>query len=261
MKKFYFSLLALLATAGFASAQCTIDPQAQTTPGASPAADQLPCLVQNVAYDQTIQGKVQTDGTVSIAGFSVLVTVDSVRMDSISGLPIGINWSKNPDVLPGGGNGCVRFFGTTSDPVGRYNLTARGTVWFHVTSPIDTHYVYNGNLNQFSPFGGYYLDVIAQAGDPCHTTAINEFNSDLNSAITVRPNPNNGVFEFILNSGSRVDGAVIIRDITGREVYNQRIDVLGLYNTTINLANMPRGIYTLQVRTANGFATRNISVQ
>ncbi|MCW5906893.1 MAG: T9SS type A sorting domain-containing protein [Chitinophagales bacterium] len=268
MKKVY-SLLALAVFAtGSAFAQCTINPSAQTTPGVNPTADQLPCVIVGQPYDQTLQGKIQDshDTTLVIAGFSINahIQVDSIRLDSIAGLPAGITWSKNPNVLLGGGNGCVQFTGTSNAAPGNYPLEAFGTVWMRiqVQQPIqiDTPYTYNGSMNRFSPFGDYYLDVI-NSGAVCHATGINDFNADLNAALSVFPNPNNGMFNVVLNSGSRVNGTLAVVDMTGRVVFNQALDVIGLHNTAVDLTNLPKGLYTLQLKTAEGFASKNISVQ
>jgi len=259
MKKFYSFIAATLIAAGMLNAQCTIDPSAQTTPGVNPPAENLPCIERGVAYDQTLQGQVQEDGQITIV-VTATVHVDSIQIDSITGLPTGINWAANPSILHGGGNGCVRFSGTTNDAAGNYPLIAYGTVWFRVTSPIDTPYVYHGNLNRFSPFGDYYVDVI-EAGAQCRATGINNFSADLNSAISVYPNPNNGKFEFTLDAGKRVNGEIKVLDASGKQVFNQLIDVVGYYNTAIDLSNMPKGLYVLQVKTAEGMASKTISVQ
>lgn len=269
MKKFYSLVFAAVFAIGITNAQCTVDANAQTTPGVNPGPAQLPCIVVGVAYDQTIQGKIQQSFDTTIIVVSVHVDVDSVRLDSIAGLPAGINWTKSPDVLLGGGNGCVRFFGTTSAATGDYPLTAYGTAWLHITSAgfppivpaIDQDTAFSGNLNQFSPFGDYYVSVI-NPGDPCHTSVgINNFNSALNSALTVYPNPSNGIFELKLNAGQRVNGEVNVIDATGRIVYTEKLDVIGLYNTTIDLTRFSKGLYSVQLRTAEGIATKNISVE
>ncbi len=267
MKKIYSLIIAMIVVAGSLSAQCTIDANAQTTPGVNPAAENLPCIVRTVAYDQTLQGKIQSSYDTSFLGYAATLRVDSVRIDSIAGLPTGISWSRNPTVLLGGGNGCLRLDGTTTDTVGQYDLVAYGTAWLRVLVPntplgnIDTPYTYNGNLNRFSPFGGYYVTVINQ-GDACsHVTGINDFSGDLNTALSVYPNPNNGVFTLSLNAGNRVNGNINVIDATGRLVYSQPIDVLGLYNTTIDVSRFSKGLYTIQVRTTNGYAAKNISVE
>src|ERR1043165_2067801 len=183
MKKLYSLIVAAVLFTSASYAQCTINAGAQTTPGVNPGPDQLPCIVRTIAYDQTLQGKVQDTWDTVIFGENIHVIVDSVRIDSIAGLPNGITWSKNPDLLLGGGNGCVRFTGTTTDSVGRYDLTAFGTAWLHIQGSglftIDTTRQVSGDLNRYSPFGGYYVDVINQGG-ACHQRS-EEHTSELQS--------------------------------------------------------------------------------
>jgi len=271
MKKFYFTLIAFSATILFANAQCTINPAVQTTPGANPSKENLPCIERTVAYNQTIQGKVQQNGdtTITVAGFSIVanIRVDSVRIDSITGLPTDINWSKNPNVLNGGANGCINFSGTTTDTAGKYDLIAWGTVWFRITAtppviaPIDTPYVYTGNLNRFSPFGNYYV-IVTEKGAPCvKPTGIKDFNAELNAAISVYPNPNNGNFVFTLNAGNRVQGNLNVVDMNGKVVYTKPVDVSGFYSNQFNLSGLSKGLYAVQLRTTECVASKNILIE
>ncbi len=268
MKKVYTIIAALAMFAGSIQAQCTVDANAQTTPGVTPTAANLPCIERSVAYNQTVQGKIQETGdtTITISGFTVNATfrVDSVILDSITGAPAGIVTTWAPAVIYGGGNGCVNFAGTTTEAAGTYPLTAWGTAYLRAQASvagynIDTPYVRRGNLNRYSPFGDYSLHVIEQ-GASC-TTGINSLNTELNAALSVYPNPNNGVFQISLNAGGRVNGELRVIDVTGRVVYNENIDVMGLYNTTVNVSQYSKGLYTIQLRTATGFASKNISVE
>jgi hypothetical protein len=271
MKKFYSTLIAFTATILFANAQCTINPAAQTTPGANPTKENLPCIERTVAYNQTIQGKVQENGdtTITIATFPITanIKVDSVRLDSITGLPTNINWSKNPNVLPGGGNGCINLSGTTTDTAGKYNLTAWGTVWFHVKAnppvggPIDTPYVYQGNLNRFSPFGNYYV-VVTEQGAPCvKPSGIKDFNAELNAAIAVYPNPSNGNFVFTINAGNSVQGNLNVVDMNGKVVFTKPVDASGFYTNQFDLSALSKGLYAVQLRTTAGVASKNILIE
>ena len=257
MKKFYSLIAAIALTVGLTNAQpCTINPNAQTTPGVTPAKENLPCIQPGVAYNQTLQVKVQDSKDTTII-VSVTIRVDSVRIDSVVGLPNGISFSRYPDVILGGANGCGTISGTTNDAPGQYDLVAWGTAWLRaiVTSPIaiDTPYVYDGQLNAFSPFGDYYVTV-------CGGNSINTLNAELNKALSVYPNPSNGTFEVRLNGGSRVNGDMKIVDVTGRVVYTQLVDAVGYYSTKVDLTTLPKGIYTVQLRTAEGFASKNISI-
>src|ERR1043165_5670659 len=163
MKILYLFIACFLFSA-YVSAQCVIDSTNVPQPGVYPAAANLAHIQQGVAYDETIQGRIQSSKDTTIGGFIMVhIRVDSVRIDSITGMPNGITWSKNPNVLYGGRPGCVRFTGTTNDGAGQYDLTAWGVAWTRAQSgapfPIDTPYVITGNLNDYSPFGGYYLTV------------------------------------------------------------------------------------------------------
>ncbi len=275
MKKLYSFFVAFVFVTGAATAQCVVDSTAQTSAGVNRAANTLPCVERGVAFDQTVQGKIQegADTTFSLPVVGTVPAyfkVDSVIIDSIGGLPAGISAILAPPVLYGGSNGCVNFTGTTTDAVGVYYLTAYGTVWLRAQGNAFGQAFdravppQSGNLNQYSPFGDYYLQVI-ETGSPCNqppvNTGVNDISSELNAALSVYPNPTNGVFELRLNAGGRVNGDVSVVDVTGRVVYNQRIDVMGIYNTTINLSQFAKGLYTVQVRTANGRAAKSISVE
>jgi hypothetical protein len=237
-------------------AQCTVDPNAQTSPGISPLPDQNPCVIAGTPYQQTIQ--VKNLSSMGAAGFSA--TVDSMRLDSVAGLPAGISWVRTPVVLYGGQNGCLTFTGTTNDAPGAYNLTWYGIVWAQV--PFIGAQTYSGNLSRFGRQFAYYLHVI-NPGDPCVPIAagVNDVNPELNTELAIYPNPNTGIFTLKLNAGKRVNGEVVIVDMTGRIVYSQKLDVVGLYDTSVDLTNFAKGLYTLQLRTADGFISKNISIE
>src|SRR4051812_13982867 len=111
MKKFYL-IVSVLFIACSSYAQCTIDTAHLSSPagGVYPDASHLPHIVRDSTYDQTVQGRIPDTMSFSFGGFiNVSIQVDSVRLDSIGGLPNGITWVRNPNVLPGGGFGCIEF--------------------------------------------------------------------------------------------------------------------------------------------------------
>ena len=164
MKKIYSVLVALLLTTG-AFAQCLIDTTQLplTGGGIFPSAAHLHHIVKDSLYDQTVQGKIQDTMSMNFGGFvSVSIRVDSVRLDTINGLPNGIAWVKNPNVLRGGGYGCVEFTGTTSDTAGVYPIQPRGMIWAHLSVPllgINVDTFSYGSLSQLQPFNNYYVVV------------------------------------------------------------------------------------------------------
>jgi hypothetical protein len=257
MKKLSLSLIYFMLFAAAIKGQtlCTIDPSAQATPGISPSPSQLPCIITGEAYNQTIQVQ-------DLTNFSGFITVDSMILDSVIGLPNGISWSKNPNTLTGGQNGCLTFYGTTNDPTGQYPLSWFGRVW--ATAPFLGGQTYDGNLNRFAGAAFRYSLSVINPGDSCNQplpSGINNFSADLNSMILVYPNPNAGVFEFRLDAGKRLNGELTIYDMNGKRVFYQPLDAVGIYTTSIDISRFAKGLYSLQLRTGDGFASRRISVE
>ena len=271
MKKIYLSLIVFLLTlsTSFAGVGCTID--SSNTQFFSPGPDSIPCIERTISYTQIIQIHVpQTIDIGPFVGFPagiIILHVDSLNIDSITGFPTGLFYGINPPSghFLGGDNGCASVTGTTNDPTGNYPLHIHGVIGVSGIPggfgfPPDTTF----QLEQAQAMSNMFklsVDVINQ-GDVCRpSTSVRDFNAELNSLIQVYPNPNNGNFELRLDAGRRVNGEIVVTDITGRKIYSQQLDVVGLYSTNINLLQYGKGIYTLQLRTADGFASKNISIE
>ncbi len=195
--------------------------------------------------------------------------MDSLVIDSITGFPTGITDSLNPrngHIYPQA-HSCYSITGTTHDTAGTYPLHYWGTMSFYTAGYAGIWPAGDTTLslqflqsNQHNPFTAS-LTVI-RPGTQCRpTSGINNFSSALNSSISVYPNPNNGKFDLQINAGRRINGDMVVMDISGRVIYTQQLDVVGLYTNVINLGNCPAGLYILQLRTPEGFASKKISIQ
>ena len=92
------------------------------------------------------------------------------------------------------------------------------------------------DANGCSGFATFVIDV-----DLC--TGINEVGNDQNN-ISVSPNPTNGFFKLEANG---VDIETIdVFDVTGRNVYS---DLIKNYTASINISQLPNGIYSVVVKT------------
>lgn len=258
MKKIYLTLFVIVASLGFGFGQaCVVD--ATNTTFMAPAADQFPCITQGVATNSThvIQIAIPTQ----YAAGPLTVTVDSFYITSITGLPLGLTYACNPAScsFPGGTNACIAIMGTTTDTAKSYTLTFLGKACgatFGQHACLDFAQV----PANYRP--SYSVEVRAQGGACTHlVSGINTFNSELNSVMNVFPNPSTGTFELKLNAGSRVNGEIAVIDVTGKKVFAQPLDVVGMYSTTIDLSAYSKGLYTVQLRTAEGFASKNISIE
>ncbi|MCW5906892.1 MAG: T9SS type A sorting domain-containing protein [Chitinophagales bacterium] len=269
MKKIY--LLAILFSTQFiayAQTGCVID--STNTNFFAPRPDSLPCVERTVYYDQTIQIAVPTSINLQNLGAPIpfVLYVDSVVITGVNGLPNGISYTPNPanGVLYGGQKGCAQVFGTTTDPAARYPITFEGTFtahgfpfppYFDGDTTIDFATLQGLSQGMFDLF----LDVI-NPGDECRpASGIANFSASLNALVRVYPNPSNGVFHFSVNSGKRLTGTIEVMNIAGQAVTTQAIDAIGLFETTFNLSNMPRGMYTVLLKTSEGVAAKNISVE
>ncbi len=250
-------------------AVCIID--STNTQFFSPAPDSIPCIERGVAYTQVIQ--IHVPNTFDIGPFVglppgiILLAVDSLQIDSLTGFPTGLTYELNPlnGFFLGGDNGCALASGTTNDPTGNYPLSISGTITVSGIPggfgfPPDTTF----DLAQAQSFGSMFnlsVDVI-NPGEECRpVSAVKDFSAELNSLVRVYPNPNNGVFTFSINAGRRINGEINVMDVSGRKVFAQPIDVNGMYSTAIDLSRFAKGLYTLQLKTAEGFASKNISIE
>jgi hypothetical protein len=238
MRKIYLFVVAVIAVTSI-YAQCNIDTTRLTAPGFYPTANHLPHIVKDSLYDQTVQGLIQgTIDTVVGGVVSVHMEVDSVRLDSIAGLPNGITWVKNPNVLLGGHYGCVEFTGITSDSAGQYNLTAYGTTWVHLKVPLlgtDSNVVQTGPLNRYPPFNRYFL-VVDSAQLP----------------LTVQANVRNNCF-------GNQNGSITLR-VSGGSPVAPYSYLWSNGSTAYNLNGLDSGTYTITVTSGNETVTQTFNI-
>jgi PKD repeat protein len=125
MKRIVLALTLVAASWISASAQCIPDVSI-TDDGIYPdTTTNLPVGTAGVFYSTDIQVKVFAD----TASGSITVDVVDITIDSVVGLPAGFSFTCNPvsGIFPGGGNGCIRLFGTNS-VAGTYDLTVYVTL-------------------------------------------------------------------------------------------------------------------------------------
>ena len=170
---------------------------------------------------------------------------------------------------------------------GAYSTTPTGgPVWFNIELECDystgTWEVYvNGNsqgtfvnpdpvasCNLYANTGDdYYIDNVKWASiSDCRSTTrteavvtvedcsnINELSfGDLN----IYPNPNNG--EFTITNSQEIT-ELIITDLQGKIVYNN--SSINLNKVNVELSNLERGVYMINIQTNDGTITKRITVQ
>jgi len=270
MKKIYTLFVALFLAAGIASAQCTPD---TSTAFFNPVPNTLPCIDSSVAYNQTLSIYVWDSLNLetylpAFIDSALWIHIDSMTIDSIGGFPTGITYAINPanGHLYPATHACIQFSGTTNDTDGTYKLSFFGTIYFYsngyapyLPAGYDSVPFTEFEFSSANPFTASLHEVTP--GTPCLSAGINDFSSDLNTAMKVYPNPSNGTFDLQINAARRVNGEVLVMDMTGRTVFTQPLDVIGLYNDNISLDKCAKGLYMLQIRTPEGFASKKISIE
>jgi hypothetical protein len=101
----------------------------------------------------------------------------------------------------------------------------------------------------------FAADIISLQAD---VAEINNF-----SDFKVFPNPGNGMFTVSLQAEKAAENSLIlIRDLTGRiMVQEERNTTLGQNTWDMNISQLAKGFYLLEVSNANGKAVERISVQ
>jgi hypothetical protein len=238
-KKLLSSLVILLIAMSFkTNAQCTID-SSYTNSGYYPSS--LPDATVNVAYDETVQVVIPTDTV--LQGFTFTIT--QVVIDSIGGLPSGINYSCNPTncIFSGNSNNCIELTGTATVS-GTYPLTvyyqtkAKNSIFGTQTLP--------GEENQ------YTLTVT-------QLTSLNEtgFQNSLSFGnVFISGNKN----EVQYYSPVQKTVNLKIYNMLGNLVFSQDLkSYAGLNKATFNSLYLQSGIYIISLSEGNNKVSKRIS--
>jgi len=211
--------------------------------------DSVPCIIQGVAYDTTIQITMFT--TFFAAGANQ--EVDSIQFLSIENLPCGLCWSSNNtyDRFASGEHGCIRISGTTNDPVGQYKLAIKLEAWInHVTTGIVT-YPYTVDASGIRMF----VRVAASSGNCTPVDTSEAFIGDTATCVTgiaslkenvpgfnVYPNPMNGSATLSFTADRDAQYTFKIYDVTGRLISTSEVEAKpGTNNMTIERGTKPAG--------------------
>jgi len=257
MKKSILFLSMIIAIAFGASGQCNIDSTDFAT-GKYVYPDSLPCIYQGTAYSGTVNIKIPDSLDVhdfysAIPAGNYYLHLDSVRIDSVTGMPTGITSAINPAFgawIHGGEYGCSLFSGTTTDTAGSYPVSIYGRGCVHGTVLIYTiDSCVSGDLGAYLH---YNLNV-------CYPAGINNVSGDV--SLNIYPNPNQGVFTVTVSSANHITGTMSVSDQLGRIIKTQNIDVTGTKQLPMELGNLSAGAYLLEINTGGGRSVKQFIVK
>lgn len=221
---------------------CVVDFGALTEPGLSPDPDSIPCIEQGVGYSQTVQ--FFNFDTISFSG--QLLTIDSLEIDSVGGMPTGINWSTNKSNNRFGNQekGCIQLCDSTNDPVGNYPLVILAKVWasnFATGTPFPV-YPLTVDAASVSDNLSVVLRVITQGGNCDFGTGIADLLEEGSLKLIPNPAQNNAVVRF--NAIEAADYTLNVIDLVGKTVISKQITAVpGQNDININVSELSNGVY------------------
>ncbi len=192
-------------------------------------------------YSAIIHYKAPTDTTGTVGGQTITVTVDSLRITNVLGLPAGFTYEcHNANcMVSGGGVGCVKITGApTPSQIGTYPLKVivkmRGRFpLFGLPVQIPESLQYDTNF-RYTLVVGYH-------------TALNKIQAS--TPMIVYPNPAKDEVNIQLGSAIKEEGFVYVRDLQGKIVLMKKLDS---HEITLNTQQLPRGLYLLEVQALQG---------
>lgn len=244
-----------------------------TQPGLSPNSDSLPSVVNGTQPNTVIQFK--NFNTFNFGGQTV--TVNSLRIDTLSNLPAGLCWAtnKSSNTWANQEDGCIKISGTVCDNPGQYKLKiivtadigvpiqtdadAAGLKYFvrvinsgDTEIPVDT--------NQTAAFSSTVAGGTYSATKNCGTARIFENEISIGS-LNVIPNPFSS--KAVVSFYSAKSGVMTERvtNMLGAEVYSRKLDVKAGDNaSTIERSNLPSGVYFYSITDGKNVATKRIII-
>lgn len=295
MKKVIFTLFAFCAfyavdaqkctNPGSGSSQCSPD-GSMTKPGLKPTTDSLPTVVNG----QTVTTVIQFRNFDTVTAFGNTLTVHTLKVDSINGLPSGLCWATdraddtycngagNPAVTdcPVGmpGEGCIKINGSTCSDPGVYRLKIKVLVdvglGFAVPYDADDvglkYYVRVKNdgdsdvLLDTSQTATFTKPAGYSATAVCTTSTIGDFDITM-STLNIVPNPFNGVAKVLFTSSKAGVYTERITNMIGSEVYRNEMEVKsGVNFSSIDRSNLSGGVYFYSLTDGKNTITKRIVV-
>lgn len=148
-------------------------------------------------------------------------------------------------------------FTATSDSQWDGQLWQNGSV--NYTGQSFTQYAFSfGFTSNFTGTSyGVYLDDLQLTG--AATTDLTEV--DLNDSINIYPNPSNGIVNLGLSNNLSESVEISVSNIAGQVVYSNEFERVEENQKTIDLSELPKGLYTINVKTESGHMTQKLVIE
>ena len=235
-----------------ANAQCTPDPQftvvgiyPDTTIGLTPA-------YVGQSYNQVITIINPLDTNVVYNGIPIDVTVQTIELTSVTGLPQNFTYDcLAPNcVFAGGSTSCAVLFSTsnpTSADLGSYQII------MNTTTTVDAGI--GVPITQDDVIDYYYLDIVNT------TSTINQLDNTTFELKVAYPNPASNQSKIQFVSGIPENIMFKIYNLLGEEIESQLIPSLRGVNTiNINTSSYSEGIYLYSINNGKQLLTKRMVI-
>ena len=252
MKKILLTLTLAFAFIG-ANAQCTPDPQF-TAAGIYPdtSIGLAPAYVGQ-SYNENITIITPTDTVVDVLGSMVAVTIDSINLTSVTGLPSGFSYSCDPPScgFPGGTSKCAELYSTinpTASDIGVYNIIFETTAYAS-----DVPFL--GTMTQDDAIDYYYIEISVA------TSTINQFDNFTLELKDIFPNPVNDQSKIQFITGEPKDVVFSVFNYLGEKMDEQIISTSrGVNDIFINANNYPNGMYLYSINNGEKIISKRMVI-
>ena len=252
MKKTLLTLSLAIATI-FASAQCTPDSQfsapgiyPDSTTGLSPA-------YVGQAYNEVITIITPLDTSVVYAGNTIAVTILTIELTSVTGLPASFSYDCEGGncTFDGGVTSCA-VLSSSSPDVSELGLHQ---IIMNTTTTADAGIVIP--ITQDDVIDYYYIEVLNGT-----TSTLNQFNDLTFELKGVFPNPvvNNAKIQFI--SGTPESVTFKVYNLLGEEIESQFINSQRGVNTiNVNTTSYTEGMYLYSINNGKEVLTKRMIIK
>ena len=239
MKIFFLTLTLAFAFVG-AQAQCTPDAQF-TLPGIYPdSATGLPNAIVGQAYNEVITIIAPLDTTGSVGPITVPVTVQTIELTSVIGLPPSFSYdcATTNCIFAGGSTSCAVLSSPspTSAEIGSHQII------FNTTTTVTVPSVGNIIQTQDDIIDYYYINVTNA------TSVINRFNDFTFELKDVFPNPVNSNAKIQFISGNSADVVFTVFNYLGEKIEERNIAATrGVNDIEISAKDYANGMYLYSI--------------
>ncbi|HLP51052.1 MAG TPA: T9SS type A sorting domain-containing protein [Chitinophagales bacterium] len=237
-------------------------------PGLSPASDSLPAVNNGEVSTTVIQFK--NFDTLTFGG--QVLTIQTLRLDSIGNLPSGLCWTTNKanNTWANQEDGCIKVNGTTCSTPGQHKLKiiVTANVGINITTDADAanlkYYVRVKNLwdaetavdttqTSANPFIAYGNAANCAVG-------IKDVSSNI-SSLNVAPNPFNNKAAVSFYSDKAGVMTERMTNMIGSEVFKKSTQITtGLNTLMIDRSDLPTGVYFYSISDGKTVATKRVVI-